>query len=183
VARYFAARVDDPIRALRALAPDVQLAHELRLARILGLPPLPPETDPRPDAVRGLELARARVAWLELYNLVPWFQPITTNLAVETLDLRERGDAADVRLRIAAREPSAPAGVTIGLWPFPPFELHVSLARAAGPWIITRVDPVGVVDENLLQAFVAHPTMAGFDRLRALGWKPPWQDAVATVLR
>ena len=75
VRRYFDYRAFDPIRALRVLTPDAQLAHELRLARILRLP-LAAEQGLGPAEEHSLEVARARVAWLELYNLVDWMQPI-----------------------------------------------------------------------------------------------------------
>src|SRR5207244_4435567 len=42
VERYFEYRADDPVRALRLLAPEVHLAHGLTLVRLLGLPPLAP---------------------------------------------------------------------------------------------------------------------------------------------
>jgi hypothetical protein len=179
VERYFAWRARDPVRALRLLAPEVQLAHGLRLAPILGLPPLAPESGLIPDDARSLELARARVAWLELYNLVRWMQPITTALDVDPV----AASSAEVRVRVGAYGTAPPPGGDIGLWPFPPFAVRFTLARARGDWLIAGVEEADVIGENTVPAFVTHPTWAGFERLRSLGWEPPWARAVASVLQ
>ena len=182
IEHYFGLRARDPMRALRLLAPEVQLAHGIRLAPLLGLPPLAPESGLTPDDVRSLELARARVAWLELYNLIPWLQPITTALDIGTVEASERGDAADVRVRVGAWGSTPPPGGDIGLWPFPPFTVRFTLARAGGDWRITGVEEADVIGENTVPAFVAHPTWTGIEQLRAIGWQPPWARAVASVL-
>jgi 4-amino-4-deoxy-L-arabinose transferase-like glycosyltransferase len=183
VARYFEYRARDPIRALRLLAPQVQLAHDLRLVRILGLPPLAPEPGLAPEDERSLELARARVAWLELYNLVRWMQPIAAALDVGVLEVSERNDTADVHVRIGAIGTTPPPGGDIGLWPFPSFEQRFTLERGDDGWRITKIDQTSVANENAVEAFVARPTMTAFAQLRALGWHPPWERAVASVLR
>ena len=179
VARWFEERADDPIRAAERLSPDVYLASDLRLVRILGVP-LADEPSSADDT-RALELARGRVAWLELYNLIRWLQPTAAGLDVRVLDATERDDVAAVRVRVAARGTIAPPG-TIGLWPFPEFEQRFTLRRAGDAWRITGVEQSGVVDENLVPAFVAWPTLGAIGRLRALGWRPDWAVPVAAGL-
>jgi hypothetical protein len=71
----------------------------------------------------------------------------------------------------------------MGAWPFRPFEQALTLARAGATWRITQVRQDGVADDNAVAAFVADPTLAGLDHLRALGWKPNWEDAIATAVR
>jgi hypothetical protein len=164
------------------LAPEVQLAHRLRLLHVLGLPPLASESGAsRPDDERSSELARARVAWLEIPHLARWMQPIIAALAVDVVDATEHGDAVDVRVRIAPNGPTPPYGGELGLWPFPPLGQRLTVARRDGAWRITSVEQTDVVDENAVEAFAAHPTGAGFDHLRALGWRPPL-DGVAAAL-
>ncbi|HJQ83703.1 MAG TPA: glycosyltransferase family 39 protein [Candidatus Binatia bacterium] len=181
VRRYFAHRADDPIRALRLLDPEVHRAHELRLVRILRVP-FGSEGELAPEDERSLELARARVAWLELYNLVRWMQPVAAQLDVTVLEATEERETAEVNVRIGPRGTTAPPGTPgIGRWPFPAFEQRFRLRRDAAGWRITSVDQRGVTDDNAVQAFVAHPTLAALDRLRALGWRPSWEAAVALV--
>ncbi|HLY37281.1 MAG TPA: glycosyltransferase family 39 protein [Candidatus Binatia bacterium] len=181
VSRYFDDRAFDPIRALHVLAPDVQLAHELRLARILRLP-LAPEEGLTAAEEHSLELARARVAWLELYNLVEWMQPIATGLAPTVVDADGRGDVADVRVRVEATGALPPNGAAgVGRWPFPAFEQHFALRREGHDWRITGIRQDGVLDDNAVDAFVAYPTLAGLEHLRALGWHPSWELPVAAV--
>lgn len=181
VLRYFADRSRDPIRAAWILAARWHLAHELRLVRILGLDASEP-TGLSPEARESVELARARMAWLELYNLVRWMQPIAAGLSVAEVDVIETGDRAEVRARIEARGAEAPAGGEIGRWPFPPFLQLVSLERSHGSWRIVDLRQEGVENENLVQAVVAQPTLAGLERLRALGWRPPWEGAIPKVV-
>lgn len=181
VERYFAHRADDPIRALRLLGPEVHEAHGLRLVDILRVP-FTPERGLAPDDERALELARARVAWLELYNLVRWMQPIAAALHHRVLAVDDREDAADVTVQVTARGPTAPPDGDIGLWPFPPFEQRFTLRRSDGEWQIIAIAQRDVVDENSVQAFVASPTLAALNHLRALGWRPSWESAIAAVL-
>jgi hypothetical protein len=179
IRRYFAERVDDPIRAVAVLAPSAQLAHELRVVRILRLP-FTPEPSPLPGDVRSLEIARARVAWLELHHLVRWMQPMLSAMDVGVLDVRQDGTDTEVATRIGAVGTVAPPGTTgMGLWPFPPFEQRFGMQHEGGAWRITRIVQSGVSAENAVQAFVANPTLAGLDDLRALGWRPEWDDAMA----
>ncbi len=183
VERYFRDRVTNPLRTIRLFGAEAQLERGLTAVGVLGIPPLPREVGLSADDEYSLELARARVAWLTLYNLIRWMQPIAGALAVEVVAADERGDSANVRVRIAAVAPSPPAGGDIGLWPFPPFEQHFELQRRDGAWRITRITQTNVVAENAVQAFVAAPSQAGLDGLLALGWKPPWQNAIASGLR
>jgi len=178
VRRYFDDRAFDPIRALHALAPDVQLAHELRLTRILRLP-LAAEEGLTAAEEHSLEVARARVAWLELYNLVDWMQPIATGLAPTVIDADGRGNAVDVRVRVEATGALPPGG--IGRWPFPPFEQDFILRRAGSDWHIAGIRQDGVLDDNAVDAFAAYPTLAGLEHLRALGWHPSWELPIATA--
>jgi hypothetical protein len=150
--------------------------------RILDLPPLEPEPGLTPEDERSLELARARVAWLALYNLIRWMQPIVAALDVGIIEVREQNDHAEVQVRIGASGKTRPPGADIGMWPFPDFGQRFTLERGDAGWRITKVDQTGVVNENAAQAFVAHPTMAGCERVRALGWRPPWEGAIASVL-
>lgn len=179
VARYFEERAGDPIRAAERLTPEAHLDHGLRLATMVGLP-LAPAAELAPDEARSLELARARVAWLELYNLVRWIQPISAALDVTLLDVQSREDSTDVRVRVSASGTTAPPEA-IGLWPFPPFEQRLTVQRRGTVWRIAAVEQSGVVPENSVPAFVAHPTLVGFDRLRELGWHPSWEGAVAAA--
>ena len=182
VERYFADRARDPIRALRVLAPTFHLTHQLRMARILRVP-VPRDRGLSAEDERSLELARARVAWLELYNLVRWMEPIAGGLDVEVLDVEHTDATADVRARISAIGAAPPRdGEGIGLWPFPPFEQRFTLERTGDAWRITAIAQGGVVPENAVEAFVADPTLAGLDSLQALGWRPSWESAVASVL-
>jgi hypothetical protein len=182
VADYFRDRARDPVRAVRLLAPQAQLAHQLTLVRLLGLPPLPPEPGFTPEDDASLALARARVAWLELYSLIRWMQPVAAALGVDVLQANERGDGADVLVRVRSTTSTPPAGGDVGAWPFPTFEQRFTLERHAGAWTIASIDQRGVSNENAVQAFVADPTLAGFDQLRALGWQPPWEAGIASVL-
>jgi Dolichyl-phosphate-mannose-protein mannosyltransferase len=182
VGGYFTERAHDPIRALRRFTPEAQLAHGLRLVEILGIPAPPPESGLTADEQRSLELARARVAWLELYNLVRWVQPIAAGFTVQPVDLRERDADADLVVRIAATGTTPPRGGELGRWPFPAFAQRFTLQRDDGAWQIAAVEQTGVVDENAVEAFVAQPTRAGFDRVRALGWHPPWERFVADAV-
>jgi hypothetical protein len=182
VDRYFEYRAHDPIRAVPLLAPEAQLAHGLRLVRILRLP-LPPERGLTPQDERSLELARARVAWLELYNLVRWIQPMAAALDVSVVEVQQQRDAAEVHVRIGPSETTAPWGTSgIGLWPFRDFDQHFTLQRAGGEWKITSIDQSGVADDNAVQAFVAYPTLAALEHLRALGWRPSWEDTIDSVI-
>lgn len=181
VAHYLEDRSHDPIRAAQILSPQLHLAHKLRLVRILGLD-APEDMGLSPDERQTLELSRARMAWLELYNLVRWLQPVASGLEVAEIDVTEVGDRAAVRARIEAVGAQAPKDGEIGRWPFPPFVLDVSLARADDSWRIAEVRQEGVVDENVVQAVVAHPTLAGFERLRAIGWRPPWEGSIPKVI-
>jgi hypothetical protein len=182
VERWFRDRATDPVRTVPLLAPETQLERGLTAVGVLGLPPLPPEVGLSAEDERSLALARARVAWLSLYDLIPWMQPVAGALGVEVLAADERGDAANVRVRVTAVGTAPPAGGEIGLWPFPPFEQDFALERRDGAWRITRMTQTNVVAENALQAFVAAPSQAGLDGLLALGWEPPWQKAIASVL-
>ncbi len=182
VERYFAFRARDPVRAADLLAPEAHLAHGLRLATMLRVP-LAPEPETTPENARALELARARVAWLDLYNLVRWVQPVAAALDVRVTTVNQQRDAADVGVRVGAAETTRPAGGAIGLWPFPPFEQRFELRRAGGAWRIVRITQSAVVAESSVPAFVAAPTLEGLDRLRALGWRPSWEDAVAALER
>jgi hypothetical protein len=179
VERYFTYRARDPVRALRLMTPAAQLAHGLRLMRILGLPPLPPEPGLSPEAERSLELARARVAWLELYNLIKWMQPIASALDVSTLAASD----GEVQVLVAASGDARPQGANIGAWPFPSFAQRFTLAHAGDAWQITAIEQASVTNENAVQAFVAVPTMAGFERVHSLGWRPPWERAISALLR
>jgi len=180
VERYFTDRAHDPIRALRLLAPEVQLTHGLRLLHVLGLPPLESDASSAADE-RSRELARARVAWLEIPHLARWMQPILSGLDVAVVDVAEHDDATDVRVRIAAGRPTPPPGGELGQWPFPPLGERLTLERAGDGWRITRLEETDVVDENAVETFAVHPTGTGFDHLRALGWRPPL-DGVAAAL-
>lgn len=175
VARYFEKRGRDPIRAVTLLAPEA-LAHDLRLARIVGVN-LKSEVGLTAEADAALELARARVAWLDLYNMVRWIQPIAAALDVHPLTVSQERDTADVTVRVSAGTPSAPPGGRIGSWPFPPFEQRFVLRRNGNDWRITAIEQHGVVDANAVQAFVANPSLDGIKRLRTLGWKPDWEAA------
>lgn len=182
VQRYFRYRVTDPIRTLTLLAPAEQLAHDLRLATLLqiALPPAPPGA---PEADRQLELERARVAWLDLYNLVPWMQPAAAALRIAVLSVHEDGNGAEVNVAVGPSSVGRPPGVPLGAWPFPPFEQRFTLARDGTAWRITAIDQRGVVPENTLQAFVAHPTLARDSALRALGWLPGWEEGFDLLRR
>jgi hypothetical protein len=180
VARYFETRARDPIRAATLLAPEAHLAHGLRLARLLGVS-LKPEVGLGPEDEAALELARARVAWLDLYNLVRWVGPIAAALDVQPLVVTQERDAAEVTVRVSAGTPSAPPGGRIGSWPFPPFEQRFALRRSGADWRITAIEQQGVVDANAVQAFVAAPTLDGFKHLRTLGWKPDWEEAFTAI--
>jgi hypothetical protein len=169
VDRYFQYRAYDPIRALPLLDAQVQRTHGLQLARILGVS-VPPEGGMLPAEEDALELARARVAWMELYNLVGWLQPASAALAVTVLDAHQGLEDASVTVRISAGGMQAPRGV--GSWPFAPFEQHFTLQRHGSEWRITAIDQRGVMDENAVAAFAASPTAGGLDRMRALGcWR------------
>ncbi len=181
VERWFVERARDPMRALERTLPALQRRHDLRLVRILGLPPLAPEPAVSPEAAASLELARARVAWLELYNLVPWFQPIASRLVPTVLDVREQDTTADVRLRVEAAGSTPPPAGTLGPWPFPPFEERMTLVRDGREWRIAAIEQDGVSDASAVAAFVANPTWAGYERLRALGWRPPWELGIAAA--
>lgn len=182
VERWFRDRATDPVRAVLHIAADAQRERGLTTVGILGLPPLPPEVGLSADEERALDLARARVAWLSLYDLIPWMQPIAGALDVEVLGADERGDAATVRVRVSAVGSGAPVGGEIGLWPFPPFEQTFALERRDDTWTITGMTQTDVVPENAVQAFVAAPSQAGLEGLLAIGWEPPWQKAIASVL-
>lgn len=177
VRHYVADRVTDPIRAAALLAPEAHAAHGLRLLNILRLRS-GPERAPTTDEERAFELARARQAWLELYNLMPGIDHVVAALRMTVTAVREQGDAAEVDLRIEAVDPVLPPGVPWMPWPFPPFDQQVDLRRREGVWRIIAVRQDGVSDENALPAFVAHPTRAGLARLRALGWRWDWDDGV-----
>ncbi len=183
VERYVGCRARDPIRAVAALTPEFQLAHGLRLVRILRIP-FPDETEPTTPAARALVLARARQAWLDLYDLIPWLQPIAAALQITVLEVAERDDGADVRVRVEARGTEPPrAAADLRPWPFPPFEQRFGLVRTGDEWRIATITQAGVSVANTVPAFVANPTLAGLDDLRALGWRPAWEIGVASALR
>jgi hypothetical protein len=174
-------RARDPIRAVARLTPAFHDHHDLRLVRILRVP----FPDGRvPATADALELARARHAWLDLYNLVRWLQPVAAASRVTVLDVDARADAATVRLRIEALGDAPPPGAAeVRPWPFPELEQRVELVRAAGEWRIARITQTGVSVANAVAAFAANPTLAGLEDLRALGWRPDWDAPVARALR
>src|SRR5207245_8309359 len=132
---------------------------------------------------RSLELARARQAWLELYNLIRWIQPIAAALDVTLLGVDQQDETANVHVRIAPNGMRAPWGASgVGLWPFPDFDQHFSVRRIGLEWRITSITQTGVIDESAVPAFVAHPTLARLEHLRALGWRGGWEDAVERAL-
>lgn len=180
VERYFEDRARDPIRALLLLAPEAQRAHALTLVGILRIPFRPAAAgDPAP-----VELARARMAWLELYNLVRWMQPIAAALEPSVLGVEQAADTAEVRVRVATRDATPPpSAIGMGPWPFRPFEQDFALRRAARGWKVTRMEQRDVADDDAVAAFVAAPTLAGLDRVRALGWKPGWEDSITAGVR
>ena len=176
VERYFRYRADDPIRAGSLLSAELQLAHGLRIAQILQLPVAPEPWPLSPADERALELARAQVAWMDLYHLVRWLQPVASALAVSLIDAHESTDDARVRVRVRAAVGTSPWGVTwAGAWPFDQFDQDFTLRRAGDGWRITAIAQGGVSDENMGPAFVAYPTLAGLQRLRSLGWRPSWE--------
>src|SRR5262249_48877671 len=169
VERYFRYRADDPIRLLPLLDADVQLAHGLRLERILGLT-VPAEHGLSPADARALEVARARLAWMDLYNLVGWLKPVASALSVRLVTAAQEADDARVSVRIGAAGTKPPAGVPpIVAWPFRPFEQDFRLRRGRDGWRITAIEQRDVSDDNAAPAFVAYPTLGGFERLRSLG--------------
>ena len=181
VQRYFAYRASDPIRALRLLAPEVHRTHELRLVRILRVPFTPRQALASEDE-QSLDLARARQAWLELYNLIRWIQPIAAAMQANVLEVDQQPDTAEVRVRVEAIGTAAPPGASgISPWPFPAFDQRFSLRRAGAGWQIARIEQSGVSPENAVPAFVADPTLASLDDLRALGWRPSWEDTFASM--
>ncbi|MEO6026786.1 MAG: hypothetical protein ABIR79_07980, partial [Candidatus Binatia bacterium] len=62
------------------------------------------------------------------------------------------------------------------------FEQQLTLAQSDGAWRITRITQSGLSVENAVPAFVADPTLAGLDDLRALGWRPDWEAAVESAV-
>jgi hypothetical protein len=180
VERYFAYRANDPIRAAHLLAPETHVAHELRLVRILRVP-LPPERGLAAEDERALEVARGRHAWLELYNLVKWMQPGAAAIDAAIVDVTQEGDTAEVRVRIAPPATTS-AGTPDFARQFPPFEQRFSLRRDDTDWRITHISQSGVSSENAVPAFAASPTLAALDELRRLGWRPDWEDAIASAL-
>lgn len=180
VERYFEYRLHDPIRAVQRLGSEVQLAHDLRVSHLLGLPS-PPEATLASASETSAELAQARVAWLEVPHLARWMLPILSAFDVHVLGLSEQDGAAIVRLRIGAVGETPPAGGEIGSWPFPPFDEELRLERPDGDWRITRLAETGDVDQNAVAVFSAHPTAARFDHLRALGWRPPLEGVAAKL--
>lgn len=184
VERYFADRARDPIRAVTLLdeSYDQFRIDGLRLVSILRVP-FRPERAPVTAAERALELARARQAWLALYNLVRWMQPVAAALDVTVTSAEQHGDTADVRVRVDAVGPTPPpAASELKPWPFPPFEQQLTLVQSDGEWRITRITQSGLAVENAVPAFVADPTLAGLDELRALGWRPDWEAAVESAV-
>ncbi len=182
VARYFDYRARDPIRALPVLTPEFQLAHGLRLVAILRVPF--PEQPVASEEERALELARARQAWLDLYNLIPWLQPIAAALQVTVLDVDRQQDSAEVRVRIGGTGATPPReAAEVEPWPFPEFEQRFRLVRTGADWRITGVTQSGVALASAVPAFVANPTLAGLDHLRALGWRPNWEAGVSAATR
>ena len=185
VERYFAYRARDPIRAVLVTSPEVQLGHELRLVRIFGVP-FTPELGLTADDERSIELARARQASLELYNLMRWMAPVAGAMHVDVLDVEQQDEAADVRVRVSAAGPTPPrAARGLGPWPFAEFTQRFGLRRSGGEWRITSIEQTDISDANAVPAFAADATLRGLDRLRALGWSPgkDWEDAVAASVR
>jgi hypothetical protein len=181
VERYFAYRARDPIRAVPLLAAELHLAHELRLARILRVP-FTPERGLGAEDARSLELARARQAWLELYNLIRWIQPIAAAMQADVVEVDQQRDLADVHVRVGALGPTAPEEASgLGPWPFPEFGQHFRLRRLGAEWQIAGITQIGVSAANAVPAFVAHSTLAGLGGLRALGWRPSWEEATRSV--
>lgn len=178
VERWFAERAPDPIRALARFAPEQDLAHDLRLVGIFRIPYTPaPGFTPADD--RTLEIDRARMAWLELHNLERWIRPVAAALEPTIVAADERDGSAEVRVRVAPRHPTPPpAAEGMGPWPFRPFEQAFTLRRIGARWRITRIAQADVGDENAVPAFVANPTLQGFEHLRALGWHPVWERAI-----
>jgi len=173
VKRYFEYRAADPIRTLPLLDAKVQRAHGLRLSRIFVLP-LPNQRGLTPAEEDALDLAEARLAWLELYHLIGWLQPAAAELAVTGIDAHEELDDAQVNVRVVAAGTPAPWDTApVPGWPFPPFEQQFTLRRVNGAWRITAIEPHGVSDANALGAFVAYPTLAQLDRLRSSRRQPP----------
>jgi hypothetical protein len=185
VERYFAYRAHDPIRAVVVTTPELQLAHGLSLVRILGVP-FVPERGLAPEDERAVELSRARQASLELYNLLRWMAPVAEAIAPEVLERGEEGDTAHVRVRVSAAGPTPPRAVLgMGPWPFAPFEQRFGLRHVDGAWRIAGIQQTGVSPANVVPAFAVDPTLAGLDRLRAVGWRPgdEWEAAVAASVR
>jgi len=181
VERYFEYRASDPIRALYLLAPEVQLAHGLTLLHVLGLPPLPAEPGLAPADERARDVARGRVAWLELYNLVPWIPAISSGFDLQIGEVTEHDGVTDVRVRVAANGTTAPHGGEIGLWPFRPFEERFTVVRRDGAPRIMRIEQSGVVAENAVEVFAAHPSLESFELLRSIGWRSPGAEAAAAL--
>jgi len=174
VARYFRLRAQDPIRVLPLVDTDVQLAHGLRVAQLLDIAIVPDRDLSREDE-RALEIGRARTAWMDLYHMVVWLQPVTSALSVSVIGARQDATDARVSVRVSAAPTRSPWGrAWAGAWPFPPFEQEFTLRADGGGWKIVAIEERGVTDQNMAPAFAAYPTLAGFERLRALGWKPRW---------
>src|SRR5262245_34773810 len=177
VERYFTLRAEDPIRALTLVDPEVQLVQGLRLAHVLKLD-VGPEQDLSDGDERVLEVARGRVAWMDLYHVVTWLRPVASALKVSVISARQGTDDAQVSARVSAAAADAPWGPAwVGAWPFAPFEQDFTLHRDNGGWRITAIEQRGVGDVNIGPAFVAYPTLTGFERLPSLGWRPSWEPA------
>jgi hypothetical protein len=181
VERYFEYRAYDPIRAIDLVAPQVQVAHKLTLLHVLGLPPIPPESGLAPDDERSRDVARGRVAWLELYNLVQWVPAISAAFDAQVLEVVEHDGVAKVHVRVGAMGTTRPWGGEIGLWPFPPFDEYFTIERLDGEQRITSIEQMGVLDENAIEVFAAHPSQEAFDHLRAIGWRSPGAQAAALL--
>src|SRR5262245_35725334 len=160
VERYFTLRAEDPIRALTLVDPEVQLVHGLRHAHLLQLD-VAPEQDLSDGDGRALEVARGRVAWMDLYHVVTWLRPVASALMLSVVSARQETDDAQVIVRISAAAAAAPWGPAwVGAWPFAPFKQDFTLHRDNGRWRITAIEQRGVGDVNIGPAFVAYPTLA-----------------------
>ncbi len=163
---YFRLLARDPIRRLALEAPELHEARGIRLSWVFD-EDFEPARDLPADARRSRELARARVAELELYKLAPWYGPTAEALRAQVTAADVSGDRAAVAVRVRAAAGAAPTGAP-GTWPFPPFEQQMALRRdRAGAWRIASIRQSGVSDANAGAAFVAHPTRAGLERVRA----------------
>jgi hypothetical protein len=174
VERYFDYRTRDPIRAANLLTRELHLAHGLRMASIVGMA-VPPETGLGPGEEREVEFAQARMAWLQLYNLLPWTRSGFAGFEVKVVEVRQNGDKADVSVHVGNAQATPPPGVEIGLWPFPEFEQGFTVERTEDGWRIAGANQEGIRPENYVQAFAVFPSAALLDSLRAIGWRSAWE--------